>query len=56
MNLLEAKHIHKVTGWWEVDDKGKPKKLRRRLETVAGAYHWWCWRDELGGGEQTSMF
>jgi hypothetical protein len=56
VNLNEARHIHKVTGYWEVDGKGRPKKLISRIEAVGGAYHWWCWRADQGFGEQQSMF
>jgi hypothetical protein len=56
VDLTEAKHIHKVIGWWEMDKKGRPIKLKKRVEGVAAAYHWWCWRDHMGGGEQSSLF
>jgi hypothetical protein len=45
-----------VIGWWEMDKKGRPIKLKKRVEGVAAAYHWWCWRDHMGGGEQSSLF
>jgi hypothetical protein len=56
VNLSEEKHVHRVTGFFSVDKKGRPIKMQERVDSVTIAYHWYCWNMRKGAGVQDSMF